>query len=483
MFGTMIRIVCTLLLLPVFLVIAQEEESKQRINQAVFNKIEYHFNLQETDSIYAMGGPKFTQSLSLQAFQTVMTQQMYPLGQIQSAELMGYENNQGIYKLNFISTPLQLVLGLDTLNKIETFLFQPYAGQVIPEKKEPTPVASNTSVSNFDRLVDSLALGYTRKGNTHALAIGVINAGKTSSYYYGETAKGNRQLPDENTLFEIGSISKTFTATLLAYLVETQQVTLDDTITKYLPDSVAANIDLQRITLRQLANHTSGLPRLPINLALTSASNPSDPYSGYTKEHLYTFLSTYKATTPPDSIYDYSNLAYGLLGDILSDIYGKTYDEMVREIICQPLGLKNTTEHPDTDSQYVATVYNEKGQQTSHWTFDTFTAHGSLKSTIPDILNYAKSHFKMPEKDLENALALTRQFTYFDPPDTDIGLGWHMNVIGGELVYWHNGGTGGSRSYMAFSPDKRVAVVVLSNTAESVDPIGIAIMNRILATE
>src|SRR5690606_39725690 len=105
----------------------------------------------------------------------------------------------GVYKLNFISTPLQLVLSLDSLNTIETFLFQPYS-EPIPDKEGPV-ASTNTAVSSLDRFVDSVALNYTRKGNTHALAIGIINNGKTSSYYYGETEKGNKQLPDEKTLF------------------------------------------------------------------------------------------------------------------------------------------------------------------------------------------------------------------------------------------------------------------------------------------
>ncbi|MBK1441727.1 beta-lactamase family protein [Parapedobacter sp. ISTM3] len=476
-------IVCALftLLLSVFSAIAQDEDA-QRINQAVFNKIEYHFNLQETDSIYALAGPKFKQSFSLQAFQTVMTQQLYSLGQIQSAELKSYEKGVGVYKLNFLSTPLQVVLGLDSLHRIETLLFQPYAGDPVAEKPEPAS-PSNAVAAKFDRYVDSVALSYSRKGHTHALAIGIFNAGKTSSFYYGETEKGNKQLPDENTLFEIGSITKTFTATLLAYLDQTQQLSIDDTITKYLPDSVASNPDLQRITLKQLANHTSGLPRLPSNINATAAAHPLDPYRGYSKEHLYAYLKSYQADTPPDSVYLYSNLGFGLLGDILATSYGKPYDEMVQAIICQPLGLKNTTEHPNPESQYVAKVYNQKGEETPLWTFDAFTAHGSLKSTTADLLNYAKAHFKLPESDLEHALARTRQFTYFNPPDTDIGLAWHMNLIGDELVYWHNGGTSGSNSYMAFTPDKRIAIVVLSNTAESVDTIGVAILNFILAMQ
>jgi len=469
-------------LLPIFSAIAQEEESGRQINQAVFNKIEYHFNQQETDSIYALAGSKFKQSLSLQAFQTVMTQQLYPLGQIQSAELQSYERRTGIYKLDFLSTPLQVVLELDSLHRIETFLFQPYAGDPIPEKTE-APLSSNTAASKLDRYIDSVALAYSRKGHTHALAIGVVHAGKTSGYYYGETEKGNKQLPDENTLFEIGSISKTFTATLLAYLAQTQQLGIDDPITDYLPDSVAANPDLRHITLKQLANHTSGLPRMPNNINTTSAAHPLDPYKDYTKEQLYGFLTSYKADIPPDSTYVYSNLGYGLLGDILSSSYGKQYNEMVLEIICQPLGLSNTTEHPDPDTQYVAKGYNEKGQETPLWTFDAFAAHGSLKSTVRDLLAYAKAHFKMPETDLEHALAHTRQFTFFNPPDTDIGLAWHMNLVGDELIYWHNGGTFGSSSYMALTPDKKIAIVVLSNTAESVDSVGLAILNHILAVE
>lgn len=432
--------------------------------------------------MYALAGPRFKQSLSLQAFQTVMSQQLYPLGQIQSAELKSYKNRTGIYKLNFLSTPLQVVLELDSLNRIATFLFQPYAGDPVPEKTE-VPASRGSATSRLDAYIDSVALAYSRKGHTHALAIGVISDGKTSSYYYGETENGNKQLPDENTLFEIGSISKTFTATLLAYLAQTQLLSIDDTITNYLPDSVAANPDLRRITLKQLANHTSGLPRMPANIEATAAAHPLDPYKDYTQADLYSFLVSYKATTPPDSIYLYSNLGYGLLGDILSTIYDKSYDEMIQKIICQPLDLKNTTEFPNPDSQYVAKVYNEDGQETPLWTFDAFAAHGSLKSSVNDLLTYAKAHFKMPETDLEHALARTRQFTYFNPPDTDIGLGWHMNLMGDELIYWHNGGTFGSSSYMAFSPDRKMAVIVLSNTAEPVDSVGVSILNSILAAK
>lgn len=458
---------------------AQTEENKQQINQAVFNKIEYHFNSQETDSIYALAGEKFRSSLSLQAFQTVMTQQMYPLGRIQSAELENYEKGVGTYKLNFISTPLQLILGVDSLDKIETFLFQPYKAAAADRA---APITSANAITQFDRFVDSIALNYSRKGNTHALAIGIINDGKTSSYYYGETEKGSKQLPDENTLFEIGSITKTFTATLLAYFAQQQLLSLDDGIAQFLPDSVASNSALQNITLKQLANHTSGLPRMPPNFNEPSPEqSPSNPYANYTEAHLYAYLKDYQAEIPPDSIYTYSNLGYGLLGSILTNVSDKSYRELIQEIISDSLQLKNTLVSPDTTQQHLAKAYNEKGEETPHWTFDNaMAAAGSLKSTVFDLLRFARAHFKLPETDLENALALTRQFTFFTPPDTDIGLGWHMNLIGGNLVYHHSGGTSGSSSFIALSPDRKVAIVMLSNTAEAVDQIALTILDFIL---
>lgn len=484
MFKTVNRICCLSLLLlsTISVTFAQEEVAKEQVNQAVFNKVEYHFNLQEADSIYALASEKFKQSLSTEAFQMVMEQQLYPLGRIQSAEMIGYENGTGTYKLNFISTPMQLVLGLDSLSRIETFLFQPFERPL--QEEVPAEISTRSAVSAFDRFVDSVALAYSRKGNTHALAIGIINDGKTSSYYYGETEKGNKQLPDENTLFEIGSITKTFTATLLAYFAEQQLLNLADPITKYLPDSLAENSYLQKITLRHLANHTSGLPQLPGNRDTVASAQPLASYEdAYSREYLYTYLNTYKADTPPDSVYRYSDLGYGLLGDILSTVSGKPYSELIQEIISTPLELKNTVTQPDTTQQYVAKGYNENGEEIPHRIVsETMAATSALKSTVSDLLRYAKAHFILPETALENALALTRQFTFFMPPDTDIGLAWQMNLVGGSLVYRQSGNTGGSSSFIAFSPDRKVAVVVLSNTAEAVAPTATAILNHILGT-
>ncbi len=446
----------------------QDAADTRQINQGVFNKIEYHFNQRETDSIYAMASPAFQKALSKEALTSVLDQQLYALGQIQSAEMLSFNEPDatGIYRLDFQGATLQMVLGTDANRRFNTLLFQPY--QPV-EQEDPLPVIRSTKKS-LDEFIDSLAFSYTKNSAARALAIGVLQNGKRTHYFYGNVSREDSRLPDDNSLFEIGSISKTFAATLLAYLAETGVLSTKDPIVNFLPDSLASNPYLRQITLEQLANHTSGLPRLPTNIIAHAAKNPQNPYFGYSTEMLYDFLAGYEAEIVPGNQYLYSNLGYAVLGSILSTLTGQTFDEMVQEVIAVPLELRLLTEHP-TDSMDVLPVHDQAGNLVAAWDFDAFSAAGSLKSSLGDLLSFVGAHFERPETALENAMARTREFTFFDPPQTDLGLGWHMELRGSDLVYWHNGETGGSNSFTAFSPDKRIAVVVLANAKVSVATI------------
>lgn len=451
---------------------AQEDpDLSRRINQSIFNKVEFHFNQQESDSIYAMASPAFRQALSFGAFETVLKRQLYPLGQINNAELIDYDQETGTYRLDFESASLQMLLTVDSLNQIGGLIFQPYKAPAVADTPQIKPVDPEADI---DKAIDALANAYLADGSTRALSVGIIHDNKTTTYYYGETEKGNNELPSDTTLFEIGSISKTFTATLLAYLDQNNTLQLDDRITRYLPDSLQGNDVLHAITLRHLANHTSGLPRLPENFEDVVA-DPRNPYASYTVEQLYDYLQSYTPRRMPGDEYEYSNLGYAVLGTIIAHVAGVDYETMVRDTIAAPLGLPHIKQYT-TDEDQLIPVHDAKGNVTPHWDFDAFAGAGALRATTTDLLNYARAHFKMPESDLEHALALTRQFTYFNPPDTDIGLAWHMTLEYGSLVFIHTGGTAGSSAYMAMSPDDKLAVVVLSNAAIPVDETG----NRIL---
>src|SRR5258708_19431887 len=180
------------------------------------------------------------------------------------------------------------------------------------------------------------------------IVVGVLEPSGRRIVTYGSAARDDKRPLNGDTVFEIGSVSKVFTSLVLADMVRKSEVALTDPAAKYLPASVKMRErGGQQITLRDLATQTSGLPRLPSNLRPKDSANP---YSDYTPELLYRFLSGYKPTRNPGSKYEYSNLGVGLLGHVLARRAGTDYETQVRTRISDPLTLTATriTLSPDT---------------------------------------------------------------------------------------------------------------------------------------
>jgi len=449
---------------------------QQRKNDSVFTLVHKYFNERQAESIYELAGELFKKQLSPETFKKIADQQLFPLGPIRQSSLISFQNNKlSTYKLEFDSGVLQLLMTLDKDDKLELFLFKPYKEEA-PDKLKPVPT-SNLMRTLTDKKVDSSARNYVQKANTVGLSIGIIKNGVVHTYNYGETTTGNGQMPDANSIYEIGSITKTFTATLLAYYVDEGKIKLTESITKYLPDSVATNKGLNKITLEMLSNHTSGLPRLPDNFEFHS-SDPYNPYKDYTKQHLYQYLKTCKLNSKPGETYAYSNLGVGLLGTILEQVSGKSFEEMVKEIICTPLDMQNTSQHLSyNQKQHFVTVYNEDGKTTSPWTFNTLAPCGALRSTINDLLLYVKANMTKSDTKLPRAFDLTHQVTF--NKDAKLGLAWHTIVANGIEYYFHDGGTYGCSSFMAFNIEKGLAVVILSNSATSTNELGINLIKKL----
>ncbi|MFA4977970.1 MAG: serine hydrolase domain-containing protein [Sphingobacterium sp.] len=451
---------------------------EEQVNRGVYNRLEFFINSQMTDSAYNLASNSFKQQFSLAKFTQVL-QELYPLGRVKSSTIKEFEKGLATYQMDFDSKSYEVLFATDTSLKFNTLKFTPLAIKPQVEKTIVVP-ATQKSVDNDDLFVDSVANAYLKQQNTQSLAIGILKNGKTKTYFYGETAKGNQTPPTKTSIYEIGSLSKVFTAILLSNLVEEGTITLDQPIALFLPDTLKKNEELSKITFQMLANHTSGLPRLPDNLDKVKGFNENDPYKTYDKKALYNYLASFKNKKNPGEEYEYSNLGYAVLGDIICSIYKKSYDQLVKDIICKPLEMSNTFQVLDPKRKDTFKVYNKEGQEVIPWAFDAFGPAGGLKSTLEDLLKFANAQFKMPQTPLENAMANTRLFTFFLPPDTDLGLAWHMNLIDDLTVYWHNGGTAGSSSYLALSPDKKSGVVILSNSAISTDDTGKAILDYLL---
>ncbi len=306
------------------------------------------------------------------------------------------------------------------------------------------------------------------------IVVGIIEPRGRRVIAYGKLAKGDARVLDGNTVFEIGSITKVFTSLLLADMVQRGELALTDPVAKYLP----AELKLPErgglsITLVDLATHTSGLPRLPANLAPKDSSNP---YADYSVEQLYRFLFTYKLPRDIGEKYEYSNLAVGLLGHALAWRAGLGYEALAQTRICEPLGMKSTRIALTNEmKQRLAVGHNAKLVQVSNWDLPTLAGAGALRSSTNDLLAFLAANLRYTETSLSPAMAaMVRIRRATANPRMEVALGWHVLNPGGTEVIWHNGGTGGYRTFIGFDPKSRVGIVVLSNTSTTtgVDDIG-----------
>ena len=312
------------------------------------------------------------------------------------------------------------------------------------------------------------------------IVVGVLEPGGRRVISYGHPAKGDPRRVDGDTVFEIGSITKVFTALLLSDAVERGEVSLSDPVSRYLPASVKVPQRGRAITLGDLASHVSGLPRLPTNMAST---NPRNPYADYTVDQLYAFLSGYELPRDAGAQYQYSNLGGGLLGHVLALRAGMSYEALVESRITRPLGMTSTRITLSDDMRgRLASGYDATLQPASNWDLPTLAGAGALRSTVNDLLLFLSA--AMGERPTPLAKAFAAMTTARRPagaaPALEIALGWHVWTANGHDVVWHNGGTAGYRTFIGFDPRAHTAVVALSNagTPAGVDDIGRHLLDR-----
>ncbi|WP_412074968.1 serine hydrolase domain-containing protein [Streptomyces xanthophaeus] len=284
-------------------------------------------------------------------------------------------------------------------------------------------------------------------------------------------------VPGPDTLFEIGSVTKTFTALALARLAETGLVDLDEPLGELLPEgvSVPSRADRQ-ITLRQLATHTSGLPRLPKGMLLGAWLHPSkpDPYAGCTADVLLAGLARTRLGATPGQRFRYSNLGAGLLGLALARRAGTDYETLITGEICAPLGMADTVVTVDgTRSGRCAQGHDGRGRPTPPWNLAGLAGAGGLRSTATDLVAFVRAQLDGGPAELAEAIRMTRAVEHRQSSFAWVHLGWMAHRLharqGAHLQIWHNGGTGGFSSFVGFDPEKRLAVIALGNTQRPVD--------------
>nr|WP_121271166.1 serine hydrolase domain-containing protein [Pedobacter schmidteae] len=460
-------LILSLIFLTVTFTYAQQDKANY---QRIAAQVRASFNQNQPEKIFA-----FTSAI----FQKKMTGQQFALGMSKFHAKTGdwistvfkEENEKGLDYLAEFENSLQIFsIKLDKEGKIDRLNFAT-AQMVIPQKTEQ--VASNNPLKDtVDRMVERMIRPYIQQGNTCGLVLAVIDKGKVRKYSYGSVSKTTSQLPDaEQTIFEIGSVTKTFNALLLAQEVAAGRMKLSDPINLYLPDSIPAlSFEGKAITLQHLANHTSGFPRLPANI-FNAKVDPKDPYKHYPADSLYSFLKHYKPLVAPGMAFSYSNFGAGVLGTILERKLVGNFEELIVNRICKPLGMMHTSVTlSNAAEKHFAQGYNESGQATAPWDLASLKGSGAIRSTLHDMVAYARAQMEM-KGPLCKAIALSHQTT-FSGKGQNMGLGWRINHSGKQTYLHHSGGTGGFRSFVGFDVDRQNGIVILSNAAVDVTAIG-----------
>ena len=313
------------------------------------------------------------------------------------------------------------------------------------------------------------------------IVVGAIDPRGRRVVAHGKLEAGDARQLDGDTLFEIGSVTKVFTALLLADMVARGEVALGDPVGKLLSAEVKVPERGGRaITLLDLATHTSALPRMPANFA---PKDPWDPYADYSIAQLNDFLSTHALTRDIGTQYEYSNLGVGLLGLALARRAGMDYETLVRTRIAEPLAMASTriTLSPALQARLAVGHDGELTKVASWHLSEAFVGAGALRSSANDLLVFLAANLGYASTPLAPAMAeMLKVRRPIGGGSHEMALGWHVLKRANMEIVWHNGQTGGYHSYVGYDAKTRTGVVVLSNSSSDIDDIGMHLLDASL---
>ena len=306
--------------------------------------------------------------------------------------------------------------------------------------------------------IDSIAsaLSLFPDGTQFSIAF-ISDSGAT---FYGAHRNGDEltTIDNHDRVFEIGSISKVFTSTLLAHAIYDSVISADQTVRSALDIEMS---DDPNFTFLQLSNHTSGLPRLPGGYTFNFLLNMSNPYKIFDEEELKAYLkSDLILSRDPGETHSYSNLGAGLLGLFLSELENSSYENLLQSKIFEPMGMiRSTTDRRMVEGQLVMGL-TKRGGSAENWDLAALAGAGGILSTSEDLSRFIQANFDPDDP----VLSLQREATFQVNDNMDVAMGWFiLERDSGANWYWHNGGTGGYRSSIVMDPEQKTGVVVLSN--------------------
>ncbi|MCX8080033.1 MAG: beta-lactamase family protein [Bacteroidia bacterium] len=431
-----------------------------------------HYNQKNFDALEKLMDDKFMKAVGKENFWEMNWGFYVQMGPIQKVSRMKdslgtarawveFENGQMIF---------EMVMKGD---KAEGFFIRnPYA--FLADKKRSIPLSKSfIPVTELDKFVDSVCSRFMEGQRKSGLAVGIIHKGNKFEYYFGEPRKGSGQAINGQTLFEIGSVTKIFTAYLFASACSENLLSPDKSLSRALAEmQINAPGISGDVKLIHLTNHTSGLPRLPKNFLDQQNYSAKYPYRNYTKELLKAYLESAKNIKPTEGS-QYSNLGPSVMGMLLEHHMKSDYELLVQKRIFSAVNMPSSFVHVKKSPQdLLATPYDEKGEPTEHFEFDAMAPAGSIVSCLPDMMNFLefmRDTSAMPQRMMLKKTLGNARFNF--------GMGWMIQpTFNKNTLVWHNGATYGFTSFVGFVREKDIGIVVLCNQSAPVDKVALDVI-------
>ena len=447
----------------------------QTSEKEIVNTLITTYNEKNFSAFYQLLSPGFKTQMSEIDLKGFLSENVYKFyGNIKSVDFKRQKQNQKFYKTIFEKGEVELMLIFNDTFKIDGLSLVPPKAEIVLRKEI---ISDNKMESALDKIIDSIAKTHILNTKNVGFSIGIIKDGKTFFYHYGEIVRESKKLPNINTIYEIGSITKTFTGFLLAQAVNDKKINLDDDIRKYLPQKYP-NLEFIKkpILIKHLVSHTSSIARIPNDLDKQPNYDPLNPYANYSKTMVYNYLKTINLTAEPGTKQDYSNTGMALLGIILENIYGKSYEQLLQMFMLKPFQMQTTFQNvPENMELNFAQGYNQEGQLTPHWDLGVQVGAGGIKSSVLDMTTFLNENIKASNGTIKKSHEIT-----FQNEKNTAGYAWVIQKMkNGDTLFWHNGGTYGFTSFYGFIRENNCGIVVLNNSGNRVDNVAISILKNL----
>lgn len=319
---------------------------------------------------------------------------------------------------------------------------------------------------NMETRIKNILVSKQNRNNDSSILLGIVNQNGRQIYSVGIDDKSN--IPVEDRIFEIGSISKVFTAVFLQTMIRDNIVQLDDSVLKYQPSYIRAfSNNRKEITLRDLITHQSNLPRDASNIKVQDRMNP---FASYQAKDLDQFLSNFQLKKYKNK-WKYSNVGVGFLGNLLASVLGTEYEEAINARICKPLDLHNTFINISDNNQRRVIKTYMKNKEIPPFSIPALPGAGGLKSTLNDMLTFIEGNLRLTDNPLQQVFNQTHKIQNNIRVDnnTHMGLGWMISKDKQtqDYIHWHTGGTVGFNTYIGMKKEKKMGIIIATTQKHS----------------